>query len=252
MGRVLLMLTGLLALAALAWLCIDHHAQAIERDLSDRASLSLAGAGLGELDVALDGRDVTLSGTVADNSERARAVDLARDVYGVRSVRDRLMVPALAPAEPTPEPTPEPAPEPAPKDRSPAADPVVAIKAAAVSCQARFDEALAGETVQFESGAATLKAASFELLGRLAQIAATCPEASLEIRGHTDSQGAAAANLRLSEQRAAAVRDDLAARGVSAERLTARGLGEEAPVADNATAAGRAANRRVEIIVEGV
>jgi outer membrane protein OmpA-like peptidoglycan-associated protein len=75
--------------------------------------------------------------------------------------------------------------------------------------------------------------------------------ANVRIEGHTDSQGEAAANQHLSQQRANAVRDALAAAGVSRGRLQAVGRGEEAPVADNLDAAGRARNRRVEIIVSG-
>ena len=73
---------------------------------------------------------------------------------------------------------------------------------------------------------------------------------SVRIEAHTDSQGADAANLTLSQKRADAVRQVLLTAGVSAARLTAVGKGEADPVADNASAEGRARNRRVEIIVE--
>lgn len=69
------------------------------------------------------------------------------------------------------------------------------------------------------------------------------------IEGHTDSQGADAANLALSRQRAEAVRRVLEDAGLPGARLTASGKGETAPVADNTSADGRASNRRVEIIV---
>jgi len=70
----------------------------------------------------------------------------------------------------------------------------------------------------------------------------------LEIQGHTDNVGAPAANLKLSQDRAAAVKAYLVQGGVAAARLTTSGLGDTKPVADNRTDAGRAENRRVELV----
>ena len=75
------------------------------------------------------------------------------------------------------------------------------------------------------------------------------PHLVVEVAGHTDSDGAAAANLGLSERRAYTVRDYLISGGISASRLTARGYGESEPVADNGTTEGKAENRRVELRV---
>jgi outer membrane protein OmpA-like peptidoglycan-associated protein len=77
------------------------------------------------------------------------------------------------------------------------------------------------------------------------------PDLKLEIEGHTDSIGGDEYNQRLSEKRAASVRDYLANSGVSINNTVARGLGKSEPVADNKTAAGRKLNRRVEMIVSG-
>jgi len=77
------------------------------------------------------------------------------------------------------------------------------------------------------------------------------PGLRLQIEGHTDSTGTSAFNQKLSEQRAAAVRDYLVQQGLDANSITAAGLGEDSPIADNGTAAGRQKNRRVEIIVSG-
>ena len=73
------------------------------------------------------------------------------------------------------------------------------------------------------------------------------PDATFEIAGHTDAKGSDAYNLRLSQRRAEAVRDYLVQQGVEPSRMTAVGYGESQPVADNATEAGRAQNRRVEL-----
>jgi outer membrane protein OmpA-like peptidoglycan-associated protein len=101
--------------------------------------------------------------------------------------------------------------------------------------------------VNFETGKAVLLPESRSILDQVAQSLVENPEVNIEVGGHTDNVGAAAANLRLSEARANAVRDYLIEKGVEAGRLTARGYGEGKPVADNTTAFGRAANRRVEL-----
>jgi outer membrane protein OmpA-like peptidoglycan-associated protein len=78
---------------------------------------------------------------------------------------------------------------------------------------------------------------------------ASCTPVKAEVRGHTDSQGDAAKNLELSQQRAQAVVDYLVQKGIVVARLTAKGLGETVPIADNNTDAGRAKNRRVEFAI---
>ena len=72
----------------------------------------------------------------------------------------------------------------------------------------------------------------------------------IEIIGHTDNQGTKSYNLDLSQRRAAALMNALIRKGITADRLTAKGMGSEAPVATNDTEEGRAQNRRVEIIIQ--
>lgn len=89
-----------------------------------------------------------------------------------------------------------------------------------------------------------------EFYGPLDRVAATLrkyPQSYIDVIGHTDSQGDASYNQELSERRARAVQSYLAARGVNQARMVAYGQGESQPVATNDTAAGRAANRRVEL-----
>ncbi len=76
------------------------------------------------------------------------------------------------------------------------------------------------------------------------------PDANITIEGHTDSQGQRAYNMDLGQQRADAVKSQLVARSVAADRIKAIGIGPDRPLAENKTAEGRANNRRVEIIVE--
>lgn len=106
---------------------------------------------------------------------------------------------------------------------------------------------LAGDA--FGSGSATLTASAAGTVAGLAAYLNAQPQVRVRVEGHTDSQGQAAANQALSERRAAAVRDALAAGGVEGGRIQVAGLGASKPVADNATAAGRNKNRRVELIV---
>jgi outer membrane protein OmpA-like peptidoglycan-associated protein len=104
---------------------------------------------------------------------------------------------------------------------------------------------LAGVT--FMSGKAVLNVNSYTILDQVYESLAEWKEVKLEIQGHTDSQGSEAANLKLSQARADAVRMYLIKKGISADRLRAVGYGEAFPIADNATAEGRERNRRVEL-----
>jgi len=76
------------------------------------------------------------------------------------------------------------------------------------------------------------------------------PDSKIVVEGHTDSQGAAAFNQDLSQRRAESVRSYLASHGIASDRMTAQGFGPTRSIADNASAEGRANNRRVEIVVQ--
>ena len=102
--------------------------------------------------------------------------------------------------------------------------------------------------VRFETGSATLTAASRAVLDPVAATLRQHAGLQLRVEGHTDSAGDAAANRALSERRAAAVVDYLAGAGVERHRLTAVGHGEDRPIASNETEAGRRQNRRVELV----
>jgi len=105
--------------------------------------------------------------------------------------------------------------------------------------------------VLFDPGQYTLKPAARERLARISGIVLAYPELKLQIEGYTDSTGGDEFNQRLSEKRAATVRDYLVDSGISINNVFARGMGKANPIADNATAAGRKLNRRVEMIVSG-
>jgi len=100
--------------------------------------------------------------------------------------------------------------------------------------------------LNFESGSAALTPDSGPVLDQVAEAMKANPEAKLEIRGHTDAQGPANFNLELSQKRAESVRQYLINAGIDGTRMKAMGVGEEEPVASNATPEGRAQNRRIE------
>ena len=103
------------------------------------------------------------------------------------------------------------------------------------------------QNVYFETAEAEILPQSFPLLNQVAQILQDNPSMEIRIEGHTDSVGSHAYNQRLSENRAASVRQYLIERGIDSSRMTSEGHSFDRPIDDNATPEGRAANRRVEI-----
>ena len=101
--------------------------------------------------------------------------------------------------------------------------------------------------ITFDTGRAELKARFYSTLDSVAIVIAEYNKTRVDVAGHTDSTGGAALNQRLSEQRAASVSNYLNSQGVSSGRLYVTGYGPRYSIADNTTATGRSANRRVEI-----
>jgi OOP family OmpA-OmpF porin len=145
--------------------------------------------------------------------------------------------PALVPAPPPPPPAPVAAPVPAPA--------LIAVAPAAAPPPPPQPVVLKG--VNFANDSAQLTPASTTILDEVAASLAKRTDVRAEIGGHTDDPGAADYNRSLSQRRAESVRSYLVSKGVDSSRLTARGFGEDSPIADNKTAKGRAENRRVEL-----
>ncbi|MCK9275144.1 MAG: OmpA family protein [Syntrophales bacterium] len=106
------------------------------------------------------------------------------------------------------------------------------------------------EDMLFRVDKADLLPGAMLTIDQMARFLKNHPEYNASIEGHTDSTGTADYNQKLSELRAESVSEALQARGISRDRLTIRGLGENYPVATNETAAGRQLNRRVEIVLK--
>jgi outer membrane protein OmpA-like peptidoglycan-associated protein len=105
--------------------------------------------------------------------------------------------------------------------------------------------------VLFDTAKYTLRPAAREKLAKIAGILLAHPSLKLEVEGHTDSVGGEDYNQRLSEQRAATVRDYLVQNGIAMNNVSAIGFGKTRPIASNDTSAGRQQNRRVELVVSG-
>ncbi|QLY24330.1 OmpA family protein [Bdellovibrio sp. KM01] len=104
--------------------------------------------------------------------------------------------------------------------------------------------------LNFASGKANLTPKNKALLQKVETALNDVPTAKIEVQGHTDSTGATEANMRISEARAKTVQKQLIANGASSSQVDAVGLGEERPISNNNTAAGRAQNRRIDLVIE--
>jgi len=103
------------------------------------------------------------------------------------------------------------------------------------------------KTILFNSGKSSFQQQTMPVLEAITAILKEYPTSKFAIEGHTDSDGKDAANLKLSQDRAAAVKNYLVEKGIDASRLTSEGFGETMPIDSNKTAKGKANNRRVEV-----
>ena len=117
------------------------------------------------------------------------------------------------------------------------------------SCQRAFTDTMAGRNVTFESGNARISPVSARLLDAVTGVATLCSQFVVEIGGHTDSRGADDYNLKLSQERADAVRAYLVSRGVSEEGLVSVGYGETRPLDAEPKVEAYEKNRRTEFRV---
>jgi len=102
--------------------------------------------------------------------------------------------------------------------------------------------------INFDVNKSTIKPASMGEINSIAKILKYNTNLKIEISGHTDTDGDDASNLKLSEARAIAVKNQLVSLGIDSNRLTTKGYGETKPITSNTTFEGKAENRRVEFV----
>jgi outer membrane protein OmpA-like peptidoglycan-associated protein len=176
----------------------------------------------GPASVRYDGSTVTLTGRVSDQATKATAARAAAKAVPGAVVANQLTVPTAQKPQ---------------------------LSEACQTFEARLAQLMTQNKIVFLSGTAIVNEASRPSVVRAAALLKSCDTARVEVAGHTDNLGSPATSLPLSQQRADAVKATLVKLGVPADRITSRGYGETRPVASNRTAAGRIANRRVEIRV---
>ena len=199
----------------LFFVCVFLEASDIEQELGATATEAVGKENLFWASVTPSGQQIVLTGAAPDYASRKRAGEIAASIDGVTDVDNQIQ-----------------------------------IIGEAGTCQRELDGFLATERVTFKKGKADISETSFPLLKLLASVARNC-HSRLEIATHTDAEGDAAINLKLTQRRADAVRKHLVQIGVPADQLVAKGYGETQPIADNDTEEGRRANTRVDFRVIG-
>lgn len=131
--------------------------------------------------------------------------------------------------------------------RMAACDAITPVAPAKPVAKAPVEEKIVLEGILFDTNSTNIKAVSFSKLDKAVTVLKNKPGKSIVVVGHTDSQGADAYNQKLSEGRAKSVMSYFISKGIGAGRVRSMGKGETEPVADNATAEGRAQNRRIEL-----
>ncbi len=226
------------ARAAFGVTSVDHRWQ-FDARLRSEPWLAEVPAFLNGLDLlqtdtlSFDGTRISVEGAVASEQARRRIAQLAGQHFGDR-VELVDLVRVVDPASVA-----RPSNPPSPRTEPAAGD----------ACQEQFDALLAEEPIRFESNNARLQPISYWVLDSVAKVMARCPNSRVRIEGHTDTSGSSTGNATLSLQRAVSVGDYLRSAGIAAARLQTVGRGAREPLADNATPAGRALNRRIALRV---
>ena len=210
---------GLAAIGGLSYLCVNHHAQSIPIDLKTRADAALKAAGFETQALAFDGRTASLTGFADSAETSAIAIAAVRSVTGVAEVKTKIIPGSKTSVEST-------------------------------KFETKLQDVIAGQIVEFDTASSKLTLTGKELLNQMVLVLKEFPGKSVEVSGHTDSEGYYDMNLILSKERAAAVKAYLVTQGIEPGRLYAVGVGPDNPVADNNTKEGRQKNRRIEFHVK--
>lgn len=221
----------ILALSAAFVPFMKHN---VDAGLAGAAKAALASKGVTGVAVSSDWARLTLKGQASRQTSAlaaTRGMDNAGVVNTVTFVSTDAARPSPAPSAPS---------------RPKASD-----GAGASNLNAEIGQALGEEGVSFGTASAALTPQGKTVLDHVATLLGQAPGIRMTVAGYTDNQGQSASNRSLSLARAKSALSYLAAHGVAVSRMTAAGYGDAHPVATNATAAGRAANRRIVFTVQG-
>jgi peptidoglycan-binding protein ArfA len=198
-------------------------------DFSNAASVFKAAESVPDFGLAVKGDTITLIGTTGSGGQQDAVEQAADAAWPNLNIVDTMGIGGLVTSSAPP-------------------GPVPALGPGNGCAHLRSDVKALGP-ITFATDATALSPAAKQTLDQVADKLKACPGASVTINGYTDNTGNDAINNPLSATRADAVTDYLIARGVTGDRLTAKGRGAADPVADNASPDGQAQNRRVEIVV---
>lgn len=212
-------LIGLVALAG-TFFYLKQHLHTIHQDVNSGVRNLMATSKTGELKVGIDGRDVSLKGTISSGTDRDWFVKSVEALPQVRIVNDEMTE----------------------------HDPRKQARLDRIKFQQSIS-AIDTSVISFEANSAEFASGSRQALEQIVQLLNSYPDRRIKVAGHTDSSGQREKNLQLSRARAEAVTGYLLDRGVNRNQLIAQGYGSTQPMVSNDTEAGRARNRRIEIIV---
>jgi outer membrane protein OmpA-like peptidoglycan-associated protein len=239
-SRITVILTALGSLLLLTWITLLLRTESIEGDLVQRVGQTLGSYAITDLDVEAQGRDLYLKGEISREITPEYVAGVAHRVWGVRDVEVSALKQRTSLLDKT-------------DPLNPRFDPLKIVRLGGDlsnpmnpgTCQRTMARLASVSSVHFEAGGASPMLESYPLLNDLATVAFQCPETRIIIGGHTDSEGDREFKRRLSLARAEAVERFFHLAGISAERMQTIAYGDSQPIASNASAEGRAANRRI-------
>jgi peptidoglycan-binding protein ArfA len=203
-------------------------------DFSDAGPVFNAAASIRDFNLGVNGDTITLAGTATSADQQDAVETAAENAWPNLNIVDKMEI--KGPLSPTGTPGPAPAPA-APGPGG-----------ACANLQSEVSRVMGGP-ITFATNEFLLTPAQQQTLTRVADKLKPCPGAKVTINGYSDNTGSDTINIPLSANRANTVADFLIAKGVTRDRIIAKGLGSADPIASNETADGRAKNRRVEIVV---
>lgn len=238
---------GLLGLGLLAWLLIgrgDGKADQVRQRTEADAGQVLSAAGFPWAHLKIDNEVGRIEGEAPNPAARAAAYTAASTtllpMMGIPGVFARLEDAQTSPAIEVPA-VPAPAPKVVEAAPAPASSPLTTE-----DCEVAMARVVDKSQIRFKVSSAEIEPASRPILKELHDLSMRCPQARVRVEGHTDANGDAAANMRLSQRRAQAVVQALVKEGVPAARLQAQGFGETHLLDQGTTPEAHERNRRIE------